>query len=127
MALLTRVIFGAAITGHGIGHLSWQILTYSLLSLTLIRMLPVFISLHGAGLNTRSILFMGWFGPRGLASVVSIVIVLDSGLGNTATLFTAVVTTVMLSILLHGVSANPLVKRIGPLSTGARGAGRGVD
>ena len=127
MALLTWVVFGAAISGHDFGHLSWQILLYAFLSLTVIRMLPVVVSLYGTGLNINTMLFLGWFGPRGLASIVFVVIVLDSGLGNTSTLSTTVVTTVLLSILLHGVSANPLVKRFGPLLTGARGAKPGAD
>jgi NhaP-type Na+/H+ or K+/H+ antiporter len=117
MALLTWVIFGASVITLGIGELSWQVVAYSLLSLTLIRMLPVFLSLCGLGLNAQTMLFLGWFGPRGLASIVFIVIVLSEAadsplITHGGTLAMTVVTTVVLSILAHGLSANPLVRRV---------------
>jgi NhaP-type Na+/H+ or K+/H+ antiporter len=118
MALFTWVIFGASVITLGIGDLSWQVVVYALLSLTLIRMLPVFLSLYGLGLSARTMLFLGWFGPRGLASIVFIVIVLNESADNPllthgGTLAMTVVTTVVLSILAHGLSANPLVRRFG--------------
>jgi len=126
MALLTWVIFGASVIGLGIGEMSWQVLVYALLSLTLIRMLPVFISLYGLGLNTQTMLFLGWFGPRGLASIVFIVIVLNAStdnplLAHSGTLAMTVVTTVILSILAHGLSANPLVIHAGKWLTSEHG------
>ena len=126
MALLTWVIFGASVIGLGIGVMSWQVLAYALLSLTLVRMLPVFISLYGLGLNTQTKLFIGWFGPRGLASVVFIVIVLNESadsplLAHSGTLAMTVVTTVILSIVAHGLSANPLVSRAGKWLTSEHG------
>lgn len=126
LALLTWVIFGASVIGLGIGNMSWQVLLYALLSLTLIRMLPVFVSLYGLGLNTQTMLFLGWFGPRGLASIVFIVIVLSESANNPAlahsgTLAMTVVTTVVLSILAHGLSANPLVGRVGRRLTAEHG------
>lgn len=126
MALLTWVIFGASVITLGIGDMSWQVLLYALLSLTLIRMLPVFVSLLGLGLNMQTKLFLGWFGPRGLASIVFIVIVLGDtpnhpALANSGTLAMTVVTTVVLSVLAHGLSANPLVGRIGRSLTAEHG------
>lgn len=126
MALLTWVIFGASVIGLGIGEMSWQVLVYALLSLTLIRMLPVFLSLYGLGLNTQTMLFLGWFGPRGLASIVFIVIVLNAStdnplLAHSGTLAMTVVTTVILSILAHGLSANPLVIHAGKWLTSEHG------
>ena len=126
MALLTWVIFGASVVGHGIGEMSWEVLVYALLSLTLIRMLPVFISLYGLGLNTQTMLFLGWFGPRGTASIVFIVIVLNESANNpllahSGTLAMTVVATVVLSILAHGFSANPLVVHVGKWLTSEHG------
>jgi NhaP-type Na+/H+ or K+/H+ antiporter len=111
LALVTWVIFGSAVVGQALGHFSWLILLYAVLSLTLIRMLPVFISLAGSGINTDGKLFIGWFGPRGLASIVFAVIVVNSELPSTETgpIAMTVVCTVMLSILAHGITANPLV------------------
>ena len=82
---------------------------YALLSLTLIRMLPVFLALFGKELRTDEKLFTGWFGPRGLASVVFAVIVFNEQLPGGETITITVVCTVILSILLHGISAKPLV------------------
>jgi NhaP-type Na+/H+ or K+/H+ antiporter len=126
MALLTWVIFGASVVGLGIGEMSWEVLVYALLSLTLIRMLPVFVSLYGLGLNAQTMLFLGWFGPRGLASIVFIVIVLNASPGNpllahSGTLAMTVVATVVLSILAHGLSANPLVNHVGQRLTSEHG------
>ena len=107
MALITWVIFGAAVVGKAMGNFSWVAVFYSILSLTLIRMLPVFFSLTGLRVNTEGKLFIGWFGPRGLASIVFAVIVMNANLPNDGVLAMTVVCTVILSIILHGISANP--------------------
>ena len=109
LALLTWVVFGAAVVGHTIDQLSWQVLVYAVLSLTVVRMLPVFLSLAGMKLGTDEKLFMGWFGPRGLASIVFAVIVLNEHLPGGGTIAMTVVCTIVLSIVGHGLSANPLV------------------
>jgi NhaP-type Na+/H+ and K+/H+ antiporter len=70
-------------------------------------MLPVFLSLTGSKLTIRDKLFVGWFGPRGLASIVFAVIVLNADLPNSGTMAMVVTCTVILSILLHGITANP--------------------
>ena len=113
LALITWVIFGSAVIGQAIGHFSWLILIYSFLSLTVIRMLPVFICLLGMGFNTESKLFIGWFGPRGLASIVFAVIVVNADLPNAGPISMTVVCTVILSIILHGITANPWAKAYG--------------
>jgi len=92
------------------------VVLYALLSLTLIRMIPVLISLTGTGLPLRARLFIGWFGPRGLASIVFIIIVLDEHLPGSATLGMTVVCTVLLSVLAHGLTANPLAAAFGSRS-----------
>jgi NhaP-type Na+/H+ or K+/H+ antiporter len=76
-------------------------------------MLPVFLGLSGMSLRTDEKLFIGWFGPRGLASIVFGVIVLHSHLPGGGTITMTVVCTILLSILLHGLSANPLVAALG--------------
>jgi NhaP-type Na+/H+ or K+/H+ antiporter len=113
LALITWVIFGSAVVGQAVGNFSWLILLYSILSLTLIRMLPVFLSLTGMGISTEGKLFIGWFGPRGLASIVFAVIVINANLPNSGPLAMTVVCTIMLSIVAHGVTANPWAKAFG--------------
>ena len=113
LALLTWVAFGAVAVALPRDALSWRVVLYALLSLTLIRMIPVLISLIGTGLPLRAKLFIAWFGPRGLASIVFIIIVLDEHLPGSATLAMTVVCTVLLSVLAHGLSANPLAAAFG--------------
>jgi NhaP-type Na+/H+ or K+/H+ antiporter len=113
LALVTWVVFGSAIVGQAVGNFTWLILLYSVLSLTLIRMLPVFLALAGSGIDTEGKLFIGWFGPRGLASIVFAVIVVNSELANTGPLAMTVVCTIILSIIGHGITANPWAKAYG--------------
>ena len=113
LAMITWFTFGAAVVGKYIEQLNWQILLYALLSLTVIRMAPVFLCLAGRGLRTDTKLFMGWFGPRGLASIVFGVMVLGEKLPGGDTLVATVAWTVVLSVILHGLSANMLAKAYG--------------
>ena len=94
--------------GADVEALNWRVVLFSLLSLTVIRMLPVSLSLAGLGIRLDAQLFLGWFGPRGLASIVFAVIVLGHEVAGWDTLSTTVVFTVTLSILAHGLSATPL-------------------
>lgn len=91
---------------------TWQILLYAILSLTLIRMLPVAISLIGTNMSMDSILFMGWFGPRGLASIVLALVALElvPEFPGMNTFILTVSITVLLSIVLHGITALPFSK-----------------
>jgi sodium/hydrogen antiporter len=102
-------IFGAVAIGV-IQPLSFRVVLYALLSLTLIRMLPAAVSLIGTRLSGLSMLFMGWFGPRGLASLVlGLIVVAEAPLLAGRSLIEQVVAlTVLLSVLLHGLSAAPL-------------------
>lgn len=113
LALITWVVFGSAVVGQSIGSFSWQVVVYALLSLTAVRMLPVFLVLAGMNLRTDEKLFMGWFGPRGLASIVFAVIVLNEHLPGGDTISMTVVCTIILSVVGHGLSANPLVALLG--------------
>jgi NhaP-type Na+/H+ or K+/H+ antiporter len=107
LSLLTWVMFGAAFVGQFAEHFDWRVLVYSLLSLTIVRMLPVSLSLLGLGVRADAQLFLGWFGPRGLASIVFAVIVVGESVTGSSTLAATVVCTVTLSILAHGLTANP--------------------
>ena len=106
LALITWVIFGAVVVGKLLDYLSWPVLLYAVLSLTVIRMLPVFLALTGSGISTRGKLFIGWFGPRGLASIVFAVIVMAHELPHDSPIISAVVCTIILSIIAHGITAN---------------------
>jgi sodium/hydrogen antiporter len=94
-------------------------IVYAVLSLTLIRMLPVALGLLGSRLRPSTVLFMGWFGPRGLASIVFLIIGLEdleeAGV-RAGPLAAAVAWTVLLSVVLHGVTAGPLAARYGRLA-----------
>ena len=93
-------------------NITWQILIYAVLSLTIIRMLPVAISLIGTKLGSDSVLFIGWFGPRGLASIVLALLALDElkVFPDDTTFITVVFVTVLLSVFAHGLTASPLSK-----------------
>ena len=113
MALITWVIFGAAVVGQAAGHFSGLILMYAVLSLTVIRMLPVFLVLTGMGVSTEGKLFMGWFGPRGLASIVFAVIVVNANVPHSGVIAATAVCTIILSIVAHGITANPWASGFG--------------
>ncbi|MGK7878986.1 MAG: cation:proton antiporter [Crocosphaera sp.] len=113
MSLITWVVFGVTAVGKYMGQLTLPIILYSILSLTIVRILPVFLCLFDISLDLESKLFMGWFGPRGLASIVFAVIVLNSNFPSGNILTTTVTCTVLLSIIAHGLTANPWANRYG--------------
>ena len=116
---VTFLVFGAVLLGPAFEHMSWQIALYAVLSLTVVRMLPVAISLWGTHARAPTVAFMGWFGPRGLASIVFAVVVEDAHLPHAGTIVAASYLTVGLSVLLHGLSAAPLVSRYATWYQGA--------
>jgi NhaP-type Na+/H+ or K+/H+ antiporter len=109
LSLTVFFIFGALLAGLA-ESLDWTIVLYALLSLTVIRMLPVALSLLGTRLRGVSVLFAGWFGPRGLASIVLGLVVVEEAplLAGRAEIELVVTLVVILSVLLHGVTAAPL-------------------
>jgi sodium/hydrogen antiporter len=113
LALLTWVVFGGIVVARMIERATWPALLYAVLSLTVIRMLPVFLCLIGTRTSTADKLFIGWFGPRGLATIVFGILILDEKLPGNDTIMLAAGWTVILSVIAHGVTANPLVKAIG--------------
>jgi NhaP-type Na+/H+ or K+/H+ antiporter len=112
LAMLTWVIFGAAVMGQYWMNMTWDIVLYSLLSLTLIRMLPVLVALIASEEVFETRLFIAWFGPRGLASIVFLIIVGGYNLPAESVLIHTVVCTVTLCIIAHGLTANVWAKRL---------------
>ena len=112
LALLTWVAFGVGALAQIIPRLTWASLTYAVLSLTVIRMVPVILCLAGTGMRLADKLFIAWFGPRGLATIVFGIIVLNEKLPGNDTIITVAGGTVLLSVIAHGISANPLVNAI---------------
>jgi NhaP-type Na+/H+ or K+/H+ antiporter len=86
----------------------------------------VFFALAGLNVSTEGKLFMGWFGPRGLASIVFAVIVVNANVPGRGTIVMAVVCTIILSIIAHGVSANPWARGYGERFRRAQGGARAV-
>jgi sodium/hydrogen antiporter len=117
LAIAVWTGFGLSLAGHVFTDL-WDpaAILYAVLSLTVIRMVPVALALIRHRFDARTVLFIGWFGPRGLASIVFLIIGLE-GLeqaGVAAGPFVATVTwTVLLSVVLHGLTARPLAARYG--------------
>ncbi len=110
LALVTWSMFGAIVIGPALQLFNWEVVVYALLSLTVIRIVPIFLSLTGIGESVSSRLFLGWFGPRGLASIVFAIIVINAELPGAEFLALVVICTVFLSLVAHGISANPLAK-----------------
>ncbi len=109
---VTFLIFGAVLLGPALKHVSWQIALYGVLSLTLVRMLPVAVALLRTGARPPTVAFLGWFGPRGLASIVFAVIVVEEAhLPGAATILTTTYVTIGLSVIAHGITAAPLARR----------------
>jgi NhaP-type Na+/H+ or K+/H+ antiporter len=109
---ITFLIFGAVLLGPTLKHVSWQIALYAVLSLTLIRMLPVAIAMFRSGAKWQTVGFLGWFGPRGLASIVfAVITVQEAHLAGANTILLTTYLTIGLSVLAHGVTAAPLARR----------------
>jgi NhaP-type Na+/H+ or K+/H+ antiporter len=112
LALLTFLVFGAALAGPALDQLTWRIGLYAVASLTLVRMLPVAVAMLGRKLKPPTIAYLGWFGPRGLASILfALIVVEEAALPIGDELLLVVTWTVLLSVALHGLSAFPLSER----------------
>jgi NhaP-type Na+/H+ or K+/H+ antiporter len=109
---VTFVLFGAVLLEPALTELSWQLALYAVLSLTLVRMLPVVIAMWGSRARGPTLAFLGWFGPRGLASIVfAVIVVEESQLPHEHLIVLAIYLTVGLSVLAHGLTAAPLADR----------------
>ena len=112
--LVVFLIFGLTMVPAAAQYWGWPELIYALASLTIIRMLPVAISLLGTGLDWRTIAFIGWFGPRGIASVLYLLMAIAAiGFAGYEQVMSVIVLTIMISVFAHGISAVPLSLRYG--------------
>jgi len=112
LAAVTFVVFGAILLGPALGDASWSVVAYAVLSLTVVRMVPVAIAMLGTRARRPTVAFLGWFGPRGLASIVfALLIVEEGGLPHDQVILTTAFLAVGLSVLLHGLTAAPLSHR----------------
>ncbi len=119
LTLITFLVFGAALLPEGLADLDVRFVVYGVLSLTIVRMIPVAMSLLGSGLRWPTYLFLGWFGPRGLASILFVLLILEeTSLPHRNELLSITVITVALSVVLHGVTAGPLARAYGRLVAG---------
>ena len=108
----TFVVFGAAILGPALHHLDWRVVVYSLLSLTVVRMVPVAIAMIGTRAERPTVVFLGWSGPRGLASIVfGVLVASEANLPHEQDILVAIALTVAVSVFAHGLSARPLTER----------------
>jgi NhaP-type Na+/H+ or K+/H+ antiporter len=112
--LISFFLFGLAFVPATIGYINVNVIVYSLLSLTVLRMLPVMICLIGATIDGKKVdlptmTFIAWFGPRGIASILYVLIVAHEvkGIDGFETIYAVVTVTVLLSIIAHGLSAQP--------------------
>lgn len=120
LSLATFFIFGVAIAGPSLGDIGWREVAYGALSLTLIRMIPVALSTIGDRLRPASVLFLGWFGPRGIATIVLALVVLEtSGVDGADQIQLVATTVVLMSVVAHGVTAAPLAAAYGRLMSKA--------
>jgi len=112
LSLMVFLGFALYMVPRALPYWDFQAAVYAVLSLTVIRMLPVSLSLKGLRLGTSTIAFIGWFGPRGIASVLYLIIAQDKiGIEGSERILSVIVLTIFLSIFAHGFSAVPLVNR----------------
>ena len=112
LMLLVFLAFGTSFAVPALETASWRTVAYAALSLTVIRMVPVAIAMAGTGLRRPTVLFLGWFGPRGLASILFAILVLArADLPHENLVFQVVMVTVLFSVVAHGLSATPLAAR----------------
>ena len=114
LSLLVFLILGLVMIPEAVEHWSITTTVYAILSLTIVRMLPVAISVLGLGLDWRTTLFLGWFGPRGIASILYLLLLVQYlGIPGYETLIATGIQTIVLSVLLHGLTAAPLARIYG--------------
>jgi NhaP-type Na+/H+ or K+/H+ antiporter len=127
LALVVWFVFGATLVPLALENLDGPVIVYALASLTIVRMLPVALSLIRSGLDRPSVVFIGWFGPRGLASVVFALLAIEELGESSSEVRQAVATvalTVLLSVVLHGITAGPGGRRYVQREEGRAAPGR---
>lgn len=114
LAAVTFVLFGNALVGPVLGDLSPSVALFVAASLTVVRMVPIALSLLGTGLRPPTLVFLGWFGPRGLASILFALTVLEeTDASPQEDLFVVVGWTVLVSVVVHGATASWAAGRYG--------------
>ena len=113
MTLLVFLVFGASMVPLVVHDFQWAYVAYGLLSLTVLRMLPVALSLLGSGVRGPTYAFLGWFGPRGIASILFALLVVEPMLPHSEEILAVVTVTVFLSVFLHGMTAAPVSRAYG--------------
>jgi sodium/hydrogen antiporter len=109
---VTFLLFGAVLLGPALDNPDWRVIGYAVLSLTVVRMLPVALAMLGTGMRRVTVGFLGWFGPRGLASIVFVLILVEeTQLPERPLLLDVVTWTVALSVYAHGLTASPWANR----------------
>ena len=112
LSAVTFIVFGAVLLGPVLGDVTWSIALYAVLSLTIVRMIPVAVAMIGTGARRPTVSFLGWFGPRGLASIVFAVLVIEEGgLPHDNLILVTTYIAIGLSVLAHGLTAAPLANR----------------
>ncbi|MCG2623701.1 cation:proton antiporter [Arthrobacter sp. I2-34] len=109
LAAVTWIGFGALALTWAVPLITWQVILYAVLSLTVVRMVPVAIAFAGQRVKAPTTAFIGWFGPRGLASLVFALLAFERGVPDGEAVFTTAAVTVALSVILHGLTSVPLV------------------
>lgn len=114
LILIVFLLFGLVMVPVASQFWGGPELLYAILSLTLIRMVPVALSMIGSGFDWRSVAFIGWFGPRGIASVLYLLMAVAAiGFSGYERIMSVIVLTIMISVYAHGISATPLSRRYG--------------
>lgn len=115
LVLISFMVFGLTFIPQTIAFWDFNVFVYSIFSLSILRMIPVAISLIGTKLDFATVLFIGWFGPRGIASILYVLIVVDEviSIKTHETVYAVVTLSILLSVFLHGISARPLVALYG--------------
>ncbi|MBL4884892.1 MAG: cation:proton antiporter, partial [Planctomycetaceae bacterium] len=128
LTLLVFLCFGAALLPMAFANITWIGFFYSLMGLTVLRMFPVAISLVGTKLRPETRLFVGWFGPRGVASIVFALMLLDeTAVPAHKEIFAVAMMTVALSVLCHGLTAYPLAKWYASRTEAMKDAGSAIE
>ncbi len=114
LSAVTFLVFGSLVVGPVLGDVTWQTIAYATASLTVVRVVPVLLAMIGSGTQFETRLFLAWFGPRGLASILFALLVVDAMDSPTGQMvFTVAAWTVLASVFLHGITASAWAGRLG--------------
>ena len=112
LAMFAWVLFGLMLVPAALPYLTWTHGLYAVMSLTVVRMVPIVLSLSHSAESTPQKLFLAWFGPRGLASLAFATVVWSENIPAAGTLISVTILTVLMSLFLHGVTARPFAGRL---------------